>query len=92
MNDAVRETLKSEGLIASSEQTVVALERIDLTDAQKRDQRFYDAGSVLVMNRDAAGFRRGETARFLGVGKNGVIVETDHKVGCIAAKHLVTVK
>ncbi|HEY3743263.1 MAG TPA: hypothetical protein VGL53_25630, partial [Bryobacteraceae bacterium] len=88
MNDAVRQALKSESLIASAEQTVVALERIDLTDAQKRDQRFYDADSVLVMNRDVVGFRRGETARFLGVGKNGVIVETDRKVGCIAVKHL----
>ncbi len=88
VNDAVRQALKSESLIASADQTVVALERIDLTDAQKRDQRFYDADSVLVLNRDAVGFRRGETARFLGVGKNGVIVETDRKVGCIAVKHL----
>ena len=88
VNDAVRQALKSQSLIGSVEQSVVALERIELTDAQKRDQRFYDADSVLVMNRDAAGFRRGETARFLGVGKNGAIVETDHKVGCIAVKYL----
>lgn len=40
------------------------------------------------MNRDAAGFRRGETARFLGMSNNGVIVETDCKVGCIAVKYL----
>ena len=60
MKGAVRQALKSESLIGSAEQKVVALERTDLTDAQKRDPRYYDADSVLVMNRDVAGFQRGE--------------------------------
>lgn len=88
VNDAVRLALKSDGLIAKEERTVAALERIDLTDAQKRDSRFYDADSLLVLNRDVAGFQKGQTARFLAVSESGVILETAHKVGCVASKHL----
>jgi ATP-dependent exoDNAse (exonuclease V) alpha subunit len=88
VNDAVRQSLKTEGLIAEEERMVATLERIDLTDAQKRDKRFYDEETVLVLNRDAGGFKKGQIARFLGVSKNGVIIETDHKVGSIATKHL----
>jgi conjugative relaxase-like TrwC/TraI family protein len=88
VNDAVRQSLKTEGLIAEEERMVATLERIDLTDAQKRDSRFYDGETVLVLNRDAGGFKKGQIARFLGVSKNGVIVETDHKIGSIATKHL----
>ena len=88
VNDAVRQSLKTEGLIAEEERMVATLERNDLTDAQKRDSRFYDGETVLVLNRDAGGFKKGQIARFLGVNKNGVIIETDHKVGSIATKHL----
>jgi conjugative relaxase-like TrwC/TraI family protein len=88
VNDAVRQALKAEGLIGKEEQAVSTLERIDLTDAQKRDSRFYDADTVLVLNRDAGGFQKGQIARFLGISQKGVIVETDQKVGSIATKHL----
>jgi ATP-dependent exoDNAse (exonuclease V) alpha subunit len=88
VNDAVRQSLKTEGLIAEEERMVATLERIDLTDAQKRDSRFYDGETVLVLNRDAGGFQKGQIARFLGVSENGVIIETDHKVGSIPTKHL----
>ena len=88
VNKALREALKAEGLLGKDERPVSTLERIDLTDAQKRDGRFYDAETVIVLNRNAGGFQKGETARFLGVSPEGVIVESGRKIGSIAKKYL----
>ncbi len=46
VNERVRDGLKAQKLIGENETTVTALERMDLTDAQKRDKRFYQADSV----------------------------------------------
>ena len=37
---------------------MTALETVDLTDAQKRDRRFYKDNTVLVLNQMRADFRR----------------------------------
>ena len=41
VNDQVRAALKSRGLLGAEDRPVTALETVDLTDAQKRDRRFY---------------------------------------------------
>ena len=41
VNSRVRDALKGKGLIGAADSAVQALERIDLTNAQKSDQRFY---------------------------------------------------
>ena len=66
VNEQVRLGLKAQKLIGEAETTVTALERQDLTDAQKRDKRFYQPDSVLVFNRPTGRFQirqRGKTAR-----------------------------
>jgi hypothetical protein len=60
VNERVREGLKAQKLIGETETTVTTLERMDLTDAQKRDKRFYNADAVLVFNRPVVGFKQGE--------------------------------
>ncbi|PYJ55085.1 MAG: hypothetical protein DME24_25425, partial [Verrucomicrobia bacterium] len=60
LNEQVRDGLKAKGLIGQSETVVRALERLDLTDAQKRDKRFYNSDSVVVFNRPTAGFKSGD--------------------------------
>ena len=50
VNEQVRAALKSRGLLGGEDQTVTALETVDLTDAQKRDGRFYKDNTVLVLN------------------------------------------
>ena len=67
VNEAVRQRLKAHGFIGSDEHAIVALERTDLTDAQKRDQRFHDANTVLVFNRDCGRFRKGDSARLVAI-------------------------
>ena len=59
VNEQVRLGLKAGKLIGEVEANVTALERQDLTDAQKRDKRFYQPDSVLVFNRPTAGFKSG---------------------------------
>jgi hypothetical protein len=67
VNERVREGLKAQKLIGKNETAVTALERMDLTDAQKRDKRFYNADAVLVFNRPVVGFKQGNTGKLRGV-------------------------
>jgi N12 class adenine-specific DNA methylase len=61
--DRFRIGLRRAGLIAKADSTVTAFERLDLTDAQKRDKRFYPANSVIVFNRETKDFAKGEYIR-----------------------------
>src|SRR5436305_1464214 len=67
VNEQVRDGLKAQGLIGQSETVVTALERLDLTDAQKRDQRFYNSDSVVVFNQATSGFKSGDNGQLLGI-------------------------
>jgi ATP-dependent exoDNAse (exonuclease V) alpha subunit len=86
VNDTVRSALKSRGLLAQVEQTVTALEPVDLTPAQKRDRRFYDEHSIVVLNRDAGGFKKGQTARLVDITRSGVVLEGGNVVRTIPFK------
>jgi conjugative relaxase-like TrwC/TraI family protein len=88
VNDRVRATLKARGLLGAEEQTVIALEPVDLTDAQKRDRRFYTAETVVVLNRNAGGLGKGQTAHLLDITRNGVVLETKSRVRAIPFRFL----
>jgi conjugative relaxase-like TrwC/TraI family protein len=80
VNEQVRVALKSRGLLGSEDRAVTALETVELTDAQKRDRRFYKDDTVLVLNRDAGGFQKGQTCRLLAISDRGWILEGSEKV------------
>ena len=86
VNDRVRAALKSRGLIGAEERIVTTLEPVDLTTAQKRDRRFYDENSVVLLNRDAGGFQKGQAARLVGITRTGVVLEDAHKVRMIPSR------
>jgi conjugative relaxase-like TrwC/TraI family protein len=86
VNDSVRSALKSRGLLTQEERTVTALEPVDLTPAQKRDRRFYDEQSVILLNRDAGGFTKGQTARLVDITRSGVVLEGGNVVRTIPFK------
>ncbi len=86
VNDRVRATLKSRKLLGAEDRTVTALEPVDLTDAQKRDQRSYTTERVLVFQRPAAGFERGEVGRLLAITQRGLVVESADKVRTVRFK------
>jgi len=88
VNDAVRQRLQEHKLIGSDEHTVISLEHLDLTGAQKRERRFYDAETVIVFNRDCGRFCKGESARLLAVSDKGLIVESTQKVAPVSVGQL----
>ena len=80
--------LKAQKLIGEAETTVTALERQDLTDAQKRDKRFYNADSVLVFNRPMAGFKSGNTGKLRGITDKHLLIEADNRIRPVPFKDL----
>jgi conjugative relaxase-like TrwC/TraI family protein len=88
VNDHVRSALRSRGRIGANEQAVTALEPVDLTAAQKRDRRFYDENSVVLVNRDAGGFRKGETVRLVTITQTSVALEGGERIRTVPFRFL----
>jgi hypothetical protein len=88
VNDCVRTALKSRHLLGDEDRTVTALESVDVTDAQKRDRRFYTDGIVLVFNQDTAGFHKGETGRLRDTTAKGLVIESERKIRIVRFEHL----
>lgn len=74
VNEQVRAALKDRGRLGAEERTVTALEPVDLTDAQKRDRRFYQGDTVLVLNRSVGGFRQGQSCRLVDITDKGLVL------------------
>jgi hypothetical protein len=65
VNSKVREALKGKGLLGANDVMIQALDKLDLTNAQKRDKRFYPPDAVIVFNqkvREAEPGMRGKLA------------------------------
>jgi conjugative relaxase-like TrwC/TraI family protein len=79
VNEQVRVALKSRGLLGAEDRAVTTLETVDLTDAQKRDRRFYDEDTVIVLNRKVAGLDKGRACRLLDITDKGFVLKTADK-------------
>ena len=79
VNLRVRDALKGKGLLGAADSTVQALERIDLTNAQKRDERFYPPDAVIVFNQKVRDSQPGTKGKLAGILKSSVLVEVDGK-------------
>jgi hypothetical protein len=88
VNEQVRLDLKAKKLIGADETMVTALERQDLTDAQKRDKRFYQPDSMLVFNRPTAGFKSGSAGKLRGITDKHLLVEADNRIRPVPFKEL----
>src|SRR6266498_2808390 len=75
VNERVRAGLKAKGLLGPMDTPVQALDKIDLTNAQKRDVRFYPDDAVTVFQMPFRKVAVGTTARFLAATEAGVILE-----------------
>ncbi len=88
VNEQVRLGLKAQKLIGQAETAVTTLERQDLTDAQKRDKRFYQPDSVLVFNRPTAGFKSGSAGKLRGITDKHLLIEADNRIRPVPFKEL----
>ena len=59
---------------------MTALETVDLTEAQKRDRRFYKENTVLVLNRNAGGFQKGQACHLVDTTGRGLVLEGAEKI------------
>jgi hypothetical protein len=75
----IRIGLRRVGLIDKADSTVTAFERLNLTDAQKRDKRFYPANSVIVFNRESGDFAKGEVGKLLVATPTHLLVRGEKK-------------
>ncbi len=88
VNSRVRDALKSKGLLGAKDVTVHALEKHDLTNAQKRDARFFPKDGVIVFNQKVRQAAPGAKGKLLGIVKTGVLVEVDGKCVTVSNKLL----
>jgi conjugative relaxase-like TrwC/TraI family protein len=87
LNESIRELLRTQGRVGRDEQTVTALESIDLTAAQKLDSRFYPNDHTLIFNRRIAGCDRGTNGRMLAANQSGIFIEAAGKIRVVRPKH-----
>ncbi len=88
VNEQIRADLKLHGVIGKAEIIVTALEKLDLTDAQKRDERFYSEKSVIVFNRNVAGVKPGTQGRLVQIEGSKLYVKAAGKVRAVAFEQL----
>ena len=75
VNERVRARLREKQLLGTTETEVEALERVDLTNAQKRDAHCYPDKAPIVFNQPVDHVPRGANGRFVSMVKRGVVVE-----------------
>jgi conjugative relaxase-like TrwC/TraI family protein len=88
VNSRVRDALKSKGLLGAHDAMVQALEKLDLTNAQKRDERFYPQDAVIVFNQKVREAKPGAKGKLAGILKSSVLVEVDGKFVTVSNKVL----
>jgi conjugative relaxase-like TrwC/TraI family protein len=88
VNSRVRDALKAKGLLGANDTTVQVLDRLDLTNAQKRDERFYPKDAVVVFNQKMRDAEPGAKGKLAGIVKLGVLVEVGGRFVTISNKML----
>ncbi len=88
VNSKVRDALKSKGLLGANDVTVQALDKLDLTNAQKRDKRFYPQDAVIVFNQKVRQTEPGMRGKLAGIREASVLVEIDGKCVTVSNKVL----
>jgi conjugative relaxase-like TrwC/TraI family protein len=88
VNSRVREALKGKGLLGAADSAVQALERMDLTNAQKRDMRFYPQDAVIVFNQKVRNAQPGAKGKLAGILKSSVLVEVGGKLVMVSNRLL----
>ncbi len=88
VNTRVREALKAKGLLGASDTPIRAFERVDLTNAQKRDERFYPQEAVIVFNQKVREAEPGAKGKLSGILKSGLLVEVGGRFVTLSNKML----
>jgi conjugative relaxase-like TrwC/TraI family protein len=74
VTDAIRETLKEQGKLGTTEREFTVLKARNLTEAERTDCANYTPGEVVQFHQNAKGFKRGERVKVVSAGLAGVRV------------------
>jgi conjugative relaxase-like TrwC/TraI family protein len=88
INERVREKLKSKGLVGANDVTIQTLEKVDLTNAQKRDAQFYPSDAVIMFNQKVREAEAGAKGKLGGIVEVGVLVEVNGQFVTVSNKVL----
>ncbi|SRR6266545_530490 len=88
VNSRVRDALKAKGLLGANDVTVEVLDKLDLTNAQKRDQRFYPNEAVVVFNQKIREAEPGTKGKLSGIVKAGLLVDVGGRFVTVSNKML----
>jgi conjugative relaxase-like TrwC/TraI family protein len=88
VNSRVRDALKGKGLLGAADTVVQALDKLDLTNAQKRDARFYPTDAIVVFNQKVSVAQPGAQGKLTGIVKVGVLIEVGGKIVTVPNKLL----
>jgi hypothetical protein len=88
VNQQVRTSLKQQGYLGQEDSTVKALEKIDLTAAQKRDPRFYEPETIVVFNQKLRNAEPGTIGRFYACLDNQVVIDTGGRMVSVPHRYL----
>ncbi len=80
--------MKGKGLLGAADTVVQVLDKIDLTNAQKRDSRFYPPDAVVVFNQKVLAAQPGAQGKLAGIVKVGVLIEVSGKFVTVPNKLL----
>ena len=88
VNSHVRDALKAKGSLGANDAPVQILDRLDLTNAQKRDERFYPQDAVIVFNQKVREAEPGARGKLSGILKSGLLVEVGGRLVTVSNKML----
>src|ERR1043166_3304069 len=88
VNSRVRDALKARGMVGANDVTVQVLDKLDLTNAQKRDERFYPKEAVVVFNQKIREAEPGTKGKLSGIVKAGLLVDVGGRFVTVSNKML----
>jgi conjugative relaxase-like TrwC/TraI family protein len=88
VNSRVRDALKAKGLLGANDVTIEVLDKLDLTNAQKRDERFYPKDAVIILNQKIREAEPGTKGKLAGIVKLGVLVDVGGRFVTVSNKML----
>jgi conjugative relaxase-like TrwC/TraI family protein len=88
VNSHVRDALKSKGLLGANDTAIQVLDKLDLTNAQKRDERFYPPDAVVIFNQKVREAEPGAKGKLAGILKSSVLVEVGGRFITVSNKML----
>lgn len=86
VNEVIRARLREAGKIGEGA-TLTTCQPLDLSGAQKRDPRFYEAGQLACFLRSYGRYAKGDLCTIAGANERGVIIEKNGRLSTLSYRY-----